>query len=216
MRILKRQQVIRLLPFAFGSLCWGVGTPAYADVACTPTVPLAEQHRTAMKQRVPPPGLPVQAATIADMLSWPLPEGMTRKKRKIDSVMDPREGKAYVVEAVIWRVKLSEDDCDFHLEIGPPGSGRDDERAIIEIPQGQAFLQAREALIAGLPKAGELKPKQALPLQKPVPVRITGYAFCDLQHYTPKDLKRGTGHGGKRVATLWEIHPVWKIEFLKK
>jgi hypothetical protein len=217
MRIPKpRQQANRLLPFVFIGLFLCAAMPVFADVACTPTVPLPDQHRTAMKHRVPPPGIAAQPATVADMLAWPLPEGMTRKKRKNDTVMDPREDKAYVVEAVIWRVKLAEDDCDLHLEIGTPGGAKRDERAIIEIPQGQAFLPAREALIAGIPKAGELKPKEALPMLKPVLVRITGYAFCDLQHYTPKDLKRGTGHGGKSVATLWEIHPVWKIEFLKK
>ena len=212
------QQAIRLLPFAFCVACLCLSWQARADVTCTPSKPLPDQNRTVMKHRPPPKGVQPHAATIADMLAWPLPPGMKRKMRKTDSVMDPREEQAYVVEGNLWRVKLSEDDCDFHLELGPAGGRKSDERVVAEIPQGAPFLAAREALIAAIPEAGTLKPDEDAKLKanQTGRVRITGYAFCDLEHYTPKNLKQGTGHGGKRVMTLWEIHPVWKIEFLKK
>ena len=212
-----RQQATRLLPFAFcvSSLC--LALPANADVACTPSNSLPDQNRTVMKHRAPPKIAP-HVATVAEMLAWPLPPGMKRRMRKTDSVMDPREEQVFTVEGNLWRVKLSEDDCDFHLELGPAGGVKQDERVVVEIPKGQAFLAARESLIKAIPEAGTLKPDEDAKLKAntTLRVRVTGYAFCDLEHYTPKNLRRGDGHGGKRVMTLWEIHPVWKIEFLKK
>lgn len=218
MRRPNRQQAIRLLPFALCTVCLCLAMPARADVACTPTKPLADQNRTVMKHRPPPKGVQPQVATIADVLAWPLPPGLKRKMRKTDSVMDPREEQVFTVEATLWRVKLSDDDCDFHIELGPVGGRKSDPRVVAEIPQGPGFLAAREALIAAIPEAATLKPDEDAKLKanQTLRVRVTGYAFCDLEHYTPKDLKQGTGHGGKFVMTLWEIHPVWKIEFLKK
>ncbi len=42
-------------------------------------------------------------------------------------------------------------------------------------------------------------------------VKVRGFAFFDAWHASAKEPKRGHSHGTRHVATLWEIHPVWRI-----
>ena len=72
--------------------------------------------------------------------------------------------------------------------------------------------------------------KDAVNLRSPLRIRVTGYAFYDAYHYSarwqtskpgrcdfsPAELyQRGKGHGTCNVGTIWELHPVWKIERLR-
>ena len=41
---------------------------------------------------------------------------------------------------------------------------------------------------------------------------ITGYPFWDSAHWSKADQKKGHNHGSAQVATLWELHPAWKVE----
>ena len=43
---------------------------------------------------------------------------------------------------------------------------------------------------------------------KALGVIVTGFAFMDLSHQCRECPKAGCNHGGNRVQTLWEIHPV--------
>jgi hypothetical protein len=40
---------------------------------------------------------------------------------------------------------------------------------------------------------------------------VTGYGFLDLSHQCAKFPRAGCEHGGDRVQTLWEIHPVFAV-----
>lgn len=168
-----------------------------------------------MKHRQPPSNVTPVRTTVAEMIGWQPPAGVRKKSGRLrDDVIDPREDQAFELEGDAWRGKLSEDDCDIHLEISARGAGRRADRVIIEIPQGEAFLPTRETLLKLLDPAtvvgdGRLDP------HKPIPVRVTGYAFYDAVHFR-NNLPRGKSHGSKYVATLWEIHPVWKIEVLAR
>ena len=191
---------------------------ARADIACTMGKPLEEQHRPNMKRRAPPQNAKPIHTTVAEMAEWPIPGILSQKRRfrKQDSPLDPREQQVYTVEGNLWRFKVEEEDCDFHLEVSVPGGTKKDIRIVAEIPQAPAFAAAREELLRGLKAARDLIPGQRVTVKGSVPVRLTGYAFCDAQHYTVAEPKRGKGHGTQYVATIWEIHPVWKIEFLDK
>jgi len=46
-------------------------------------------------------------------------------------------------------------------------------------------------------------------------VTVTGYAFLDLPHRCAAFPKAGCQHGGDRVRTWWEIHPVLSLAWAK-
>ena len=105
-------------------------------------------------------------------------------------------------------------DCDFHLELTKPGGDANDNRIIVEIPARDFAMDARTAI---LDKRAEMKKaklmKNAFDFKTPVRVKITGVGFFDATHWTKKKPKVGNGHGTKFVKTLWELHPVFDIEF---
>ncbi len=167
-----------------------------------------------MKHRAPAGGLKPVPATVAEMVGWGTPAGVEAKAGRLrDVVIDPREEQAFELEGDIWRAKLSDDDCDLHMEISAHGSGRRADRVIVEIPQGAAFIKARDAVLHVLGE-GNIHLGKAIKLEKPIPIRLTGYAFYDAVHYRRKMPVRGKSHGTRYVGTMWEIHPVWNVEFL--
>lgn len=206
-----------LLIFLVSSLAL-IPAVSLADIACTPSKQLEEQHRPNMKRRSPPQNAKPIPTTVSEMAEWPMPGLLSQKKRfrRQDTPLDPREEQVYTVEGNLWRLKLADEDCDYHMEVGVAGGTKKDIRIVAEIPQAPAYAATREELLRSLKEAQELTPGQRITLKSSVPIRLTGYAFCDAQHYTPREPKRGKGHGTQFVATIWEIHPVWKIEFLDK
>jgi len=121
------------------------------------------------------------------------------------------------VRAVIYTF-VKESDNDYHVILGdPPGTpgrkfmnvevsgipdiGTDENRAKL-VRVRKAF---REAF--GL---GENGPADYAPLHPPVPVRITGSLFWDVEHTPPHTV----GPSFAAPKTAWEIHPVSDIEFL--
>ena len=133
---------------------------------------------------------------------------------------------------------LEGDDCDLHLEMSDIGKGDQARRIIAEKPKE---LQAtREALIDRFPsetrtRLSTAKPNgkgnyRAIRLPRPLVVmpssssampfttlvtsRFTGEVTkggrCG---FTPMEVQeRGTNHGTCVAGTLWEGHPVWKVE----
>lgn len=166
-----------------------------------------------MKHRAPAGGLRPVKTTVAEMILWGTPAGVeSRAGRLRDVAIDSREEQAFELEGDVWRASLSEDDCDLHMEIGPNGAARTADRVIVEIPRGAAFLKAREAMLQALGE-GRVGVGQVIKLEKPIPVRVTGYAFYDAVHYRRTMPVRGKSHGTRYVGTMWELHPVWEIEF---
>lgn len=49
----------------------------------------------------------------------------------------------------------------------------------------------------------------------PVRVPVTGLACFDATHWTKKNPQVGYGHGTAQVKTLWELHPIWRLEFVE-
>jgi hypothetical protein len=178
--------------------------PSNNEAVCVPTTRLDRQYRTAMKHRLPVNAEPVEI-TPRDMLLWNSPTRDKRIRRQ-DSPLGLEERTVYTLEADLWKVKLSKDDCDYHMELSMPGDPADmDQRIIAEVPNGAAFEAARKVV---RPYAGRED------LARPVRVRITGFGFYDGTHFSKSDPRKGKGHGSHHVATLWELHPVWKVEIL--
>src|SRR3989442_63426 len=195
--------VLLLMLFVASGCC-------YADVSCTPVTPVAQQSRTSLKHRtVGFQTASLNPTSVAGMLSWPNPAHVSRANTPID----PREDNAYTLTGDLRRVKIEDNDCDFHLEITSPGGSKNDDRVIVEIPQGPKFTSIRELLIQALLDAGEkdLRTTARIDLKHSLSVTVSGYAFFDAFHFSGSDPKRGHSHGTAMVGTLWELHPVWAL-----
>ncbi|HEV2021160.1 MAG TPA: hypothetical protein VGQ94_01390, partial [Terriglobales bacterium] len=145
----------RLLVTVCAILLWASGPGHSQDIACSSTVPLARQHRTTVKHRPPAPDAEVHQVKIAVVLQWAPPAGVsTPKQRKLDQPFAPRENEVYTVEGDLWRVKVEDNDCDFHLELSAPGKPKTASRIIAEIPQGVLFLEARGKVLEALAANG--------------------------------------------------------------
>ena len=185
-----------------------------ADVVCSPTTPVARQSRTQMKHRSPElQGVSFQQTSVEDMLNWPNPAHIVKTS---GSPIDDRETQELTFVGDLWRVKIEDNDCDFHLEITSPGNGSDADRVIVEIPQGSQFVQIREALSNALIAAGEgdLNQRRSIDLNNSIRVQVGGFAFFDAFHYSRNNPKRGHGHGTAMVGTIWELHPIWQLQLV--
>ena len=109
------------------------------------------------------------------------------------------------------KIKLSDDDCDLHLEIadsGSPGAPR----VIVEIPSAQAAVQKKAIGMFNLTTDAHSHVYNG---DKAKRITVTGYAFIDLSHQCAEFPKAGCQHGGDQVQTLWEIHPVLAVNWAK-
>jgi hypothetical protein len=98
--------------------------------------------------------------------------------RQRDGCERPREPRLYTVSAFVRKIKLSDDDCDLHLELagsGAPGAPR----VIVEIPAAQAAWQKKASGMFNLSKDVQSHVYNG---DKPKPITVTGYAFLDLSH----------------------------------
>jgi hypothetical protein len=135
-----------------------------------------DHERWALKTRWKPRSLTsAKAVSLPTILAWAIPAdhgaGETAARR-------PREPRLYTVSAFVRKIKLSDDDCDLHLELagsGAPGAPR----VIVEIPAAQAAWQKKASGMFNLSKDVQSHVYNG---DKPKPITVTGYAFLDLSH----------------------------------
>lgn len=207
-----RERMTRLAtPVLLGVALLVAGT-LRADIQCHPTTPVNRQARTSMKHRTAP-ALTVSAkqTSVAGMLAWPAPaHAADAAVRSSQSPIDPRENDVFTLTGDLWRVKVEDNDCDFHMELSAPGTGKTAPRVIVEVPQSSANAGLRNAIIAAVKAAGmgDLSTTPNLNFAQPLPISVTGLAFWDGTHWSSSDPQKGKGHGTPVVGTLWELHPV--------
>ena len=186
---------------------------ARSRTTCVATTPVANQSRTKLKHRPPGRHATPSTTSIPAMLNWKAPAkaASSATVRRSNSPIDPKESEAFTVEGDLWRVVVEANDCDLHLELSAPGAGVATDRVIVEVPQVAAYAAVRQAFLTELARRGATVGGPAL--QRPVRLRVTGFAFYDGFHFSNGDPQRGHEHGSAFVGTLWEIHPVWRVEF---
>jgi len=178
------------------------------------TTAVANQSRTTLKHRKRPLLYSAISATVPNMiaLNQQLPAGVKDASiRGRNAPISPIENNVYTVEGDLWRVKMEDNDDEYHLEISARGASRTANRIVAEIPPDAAYAGTRRQLLSMLPGNYIFKPKVSRDFAHSIPNRVTGYAFFDGHHWSSKSL-RGNKHGTAFTATLWEIHPVWKVE----
>lgn len=180
--------------------------PAQAQV-CTPTASGEESYRHAMTHRAPGPAS-AGGISVATFQAWSPPDGVEDDRvRGRDGPIDPREARAATLEGDLWRVKVGRNGCDLLLELSATRAGRDSPHVLAAIPAGPGYEAARAAIAAAVGlRSGRVE------LREPVHVRLTGYLFWDGARWCPENPGRGCGRRSDEVASLWELHPVWRVE----
>jgi hypothetical protein len=166
-------------------------------------------ERWALKTRSKPHSMAgAKTVSLATVLRWAIPAGHDASET---AAIPPREARLYTVSGFVRKIKLSEDDCDLHLELadsGSPGAPR----VIVEIPASQTALLNKAIGMFNLSKDVQSHTYNG---NKAKRVTVTGYAFLDLSHQCAEFPRAGCRHGGDRVNTLWEIHPVLALSWAK-
>jgi len=228
-RLKNRQRQMRKYELLVSTVLAVATVVAQNPPSCEPSTPMAKQKRTDMKHRKPASnGTTVEVASVSDMLAWEQPDDLQdRAVRNSDSSIDPREEEVFEVQGDLWRIAQEANDCDYHLELSLPGKSVNADRVIVELPSDPGSNSARQAVLTALEASDRLKLENngEVLLTNPLRLKLTGYAFFDGFHYSPRfdpahpgkchftkaqKLQRGNGHGTCRVGTLWELHPAWK------
>jgi len=179
-----------------------VAGPASAQPRAFRCAAEGDHERRALKTRLRPRSLArARTVSLRTMLDWKIPAAHSASE--IDAI-PPRERKLYTVTGVVRKIELSGEDCDLHLELADSGR-RGAPRVIVEIPAAQAALQKKASAMFNLSVEVHSHVYDGDGAKR---VAVTGYAFLDLSHQCADFPKAGCRHGGDRVRTLWEIHPV--------
>jgi len=206
----------RLCHFAVFSIAQILcASPAEVTPLPPPTTRVEEQKRTALKHREPPTRYNATRATVGQIVALnrrlPTDVNTSASVRRSNTPISPYETQVFSIDGDLWRVKMEGNDNEYHLEISRRGGRRNMNRIIVEIPPDRAYARTRRALLSLLPGNYVFRQDTSRDFKTPIPIRVTGYAFYDGAHWTKNDLQ-GHNHGTAFTATLWEIHPAWKIE----
>ena len=171
--------------------------------------------------------LPVEIfKSVADLRAkLLLPDVTMRSKypdiRKPTTARKPEEQHVVAVTANLFAFKFEQGgdsaagDNDFHVILGDDKTNAETllNIEVSALPTsgdpGDKFMAVRKQFLTLLTQ-NKLKPKAAFQKFKtPVKVRITGSLYFDADHAAGQ-----VGPAGLRPTTIWEIHPVQKIEVL--
>lgn len=191
--------------------------PAQEIKPCEPKRGQERQQRGDVKHRAKPDGARAANLSVEEMFAWQPPAGVDDPKvRYSREVIDPRERRAFRLDALVWLVKVSDDDCDIHIELSGLRGAKKDYRVIAEIPNDPAYLGTWRKMLRKVAELRKAKLMSGKDLKSPLRVRLTGLAFYDGPHARKDEFVIGHGHGSKLVASLWELHPVWDVEFVER
>jgi hypothetical protein len=139
----------------------------------------------------------------------------TQEKKDIKAKEDEpvlREKKRIKVTGYAWIIKLSDEDCDIHIELSADNK-KSSKRIIAEIPNTTEYCDLHKRVMNDLTNKFHLNPKTEYHFDqkdnggKPLMITVMGYLFWDSGHPTNHN------HGSKKVGSVWEIHPVWSLKW---
>ena len=186
---------------------------------CYPTTPKERQDRSSAKHETNYGIYKLKKDTISveyiygwGDLYYLATKSISKKAENPKSIRkhNTPEDSLYILKGYMWFVKTEDNDCDFHIEIGPKNI--DGDRIIIEVPveniktqqKIKDYLNKHGLKIMG---CGTSNSKKAH-FDKGIPVVVVGLGFYDASH------KPDTNHGDKHTKKhSWELHPVKEIYF---
>jgi hypothetical protein len=185
---------------------------------CEPTTEKNSQHRSEAKHEEDYDHfvLKTDTVTVSYISLWE--KKYKRSTTNIKRTGNPEsmrkngtpEDTLYILKGYMWFVKIEENDCDFHIEIGPTNALSN--RIVVEVPRENLALQKKikqhlDGLGEKILNCGTSSIKKAH-FDKPIPCVVTGLGFYDVSH------KPNTNHGDIHTKKYsWELHPVKDILF---
>lgn len=127
----------------------------------------------------------------------------------------PEEEKWYRVTGKVTLVK-AEPDGDLHIQMVDKDAEGNAVNIVVEVPNGTKWCTIRKTVF-GWTNVKFPKVNGELNLNKEPVIAVTGKAFYDGQHGDKKKIsnRRKESAGGK-PTTVWEIHPVMKMEVISE
>ena len=153
---------------------------------------------------------PTRTSITAMLNSWTLPI-FTGQDTFQCAPRDGHELKSYSLLGWVRRVKTSQDDGDWHIELTSRSDSPVDSCIVVEIPPAGLnanYGQARTDLksLVTWNSLGDVIP--------PVHLRFVGAAFFDGEHRGADRSRTDTRHGrcNSSAHALWELHPVFWVK----
>ncbi len=175
------------------------------------------QYRSKVKHRKTYSRYPLATRIIepAEIIEWQQiyadsTRDVNRGSKRLDIITNTPEDTLYILKGYLYYIKM-EDDCDYHMEIGPEDSAAT--RAVVELTMEYCsnqrhifeyitdYLAARGTRITSYKLRREFNPG--------IPITLMGLGFYDGWH-GPDDHGRVYTHGSS-----WELHPVVYVNFVE-
>jgi hypothetical protein len=187
---------------------------------CTPGTDVTRQHRTKAKHETEYGNyfLKKDTITVSYIYKWQAKyqantDGIVTNPQNPKSyrLKQTPEDTLYILSGYLWFVKQEDNDCDFHIEIGP--KSKSGQRIVVEVPAENAslqasihdYLEAKGLKIVNCNTSNSVKAHFATGIK----VVVTGLGFYDASH------KPNTNHGDSHTKKYsWELHPVRNIVFV--
>jgi hypothetical protein len=187
--------------------------PVFFNSACECNGNHAE-YRWAVKtdSQAPPATIPAtHRLRPSDIGNWPGPGGKFHK----ETVRAGKENEWFEDTGRVTLVK-AEADGDFHVQL-VDADGGSDVNIVVEVPLGDGWCDIRKAVMSW----GKRQPpftathgNQLTLIKKPV-VKVVGKAFYDAAH-AGKNTAGNRRPVTKQAVTIWEIHPVMKLDVVSE
>lgn len=177
-----------------------------------------------------PPGAKHQTMTLEQALKLPPLKDVKKDDSRYanDRIMDQpvKEDVMVTLTGYLYLVAFESDDCDFHIQLTTaPITGtptKEDSSMIVEVPSGEYATTVagqvetvRDWVVKNLLANTPPKINSVHVMQHPVHVSVTGALFYDDAHTYEANGGTGRGKKGLQSKTLWELHPVTAMSFIK-
>jgi hypothetical protein len=200
------------------------------------------KERWAIKSTVPA-GVDLKktrTVKITDVAGLINPPGVTNKDSRfaedlIPSFTNPlhlKEGDLVTFTGYLFLIATEDNDCEYHIQIASkfPDMSKPmdlDDCVIVEVAMPEdladpALSAAAEDVRKWVHDKLKLKTRNdnqptstGVPMSHPVHVKVSGQLFFDDAHLKNDGTSQPRGKLGFHTNTLWELHPVYHIEFTR-
>lgn len=172
---------------------------------------IAKHKRVHIKDRSMGNPADATAFTFSQLYKLKITAAQLKQINADSALVLPNENQVISITGYLRILKLSADDCDLHMEIAADKNPVSN-RIIAEIPNTAEYCPLRQQVFDELSSQYNLTEKKLYKFGtkqlKALPkVTVYGYVFFDNGHPT------GHNHGSIYVKTIWEVHPVFKVEW---